>query len=149
MLLHPYSKQFRDAYFRTFGGDADLQIDVGLAFEYQPLETRLAIALMACWLTSNWPENFEFACKEKFLFRTAISDDSSYLPFWLSKVVQTHLPNNTYLYSNEEVLKAISYLRGQNVHVSAKSLGALLGIGRDSALNYLSRLRTTRNQQRT
>ena len=143
MLLHPYSKQFRDAYFRTFGGDADLQIDTGLAFEYQPLETRLTIALMACWLMSNWPENFEFACKEKLLFRTAISDDSTCLPFWLSKVVQTHLSNNTYLYSNEEVLKAISYLRSQNVPLSAKSLGYILGIGRDSALNYLSRLRAT------
>jgi hypothetical protein len=138
MILHPYSSEFRSFYLHRFTNLEELKVEKGSAYEYQSANTRRHVAMMACWLVDNWPENFDYVCRLNLLFRSAISDNISHLPYWVGSVLQKYLPNKIYTLSDVELSEAITYLEKQHNVPSASSLARLLGIGKDSAANYLS-----------
>jgi len=142
MILHPYSSGFRSFYLHRFTNLPQLDIEMGLAYEYQSANTRLHVALMACWLLNNWPKNFDDACQLNLLFRSAISEDIPHLPYWVSHAVQKQLPNKVYILSEDELTAAMSHLEKQHKSLNASSLADLLGISRDSAAGYLSKCRS-------
>lgn len=137
MILHPYSSRFRSFYLHRFTNLQHLDIEKRSAYEYQSANTRFHVALMACWLVNDWPRNFDNACQLNLLFRSAISEDIPHLPYWVSHVVQKHLPNKVYILSDDELTAAMSHLEKQHKAFNASSLAELLGISRDSAAGYL------------
>lgn len=141
-ILHSYSLKFRQNFKEKWGHSVNISIDQRLAFEFYPVESRFIIMLMACWLLDKWPTNFETMTIEKMISRTSFSYSVDTIPYWIQRQLDYYLPDKRYIPSKVELESVFAYIRKHKKEIDTRSISEVMGVSRDSAYFYLSKLST-------
>lgn len=102
-------------------------------FECMDAKARLILVLATFWLIDDWPRRFLRLCTVVGFTRSRLTEDFRSLPFWLAQLADEYLDNRPYVFSSTEIIAAGYYLTNKQKAVTWQSLGATLGLPRDSA----------------
>ena len=139
-ILHPYARSFRRYVSNVIGCNDELSTYKHKQFEYYPVQERLNVMLMLCWILDDWPRRLYAVAEKGLIKRTAISEDLSRLPYWLYKQVDACMPNALYIPSKDEMVSVLSYVARKHSMINKKILSEEMGVSENSAYFYLSKM---------